>query len=148
MLRMFAHQGANITLISRDSARMQTQVTDLQMRFPNQQFDFESCDLSTEAGISALEERIRSTKVDVLIKQCRICNKSKVFRNCYGQRDNCAQRYGQCCHESNVCRASPDAKSRWAKSWLLHQWQDSFPAAHTVRLKPGMCHLLKGYPDS
>ena len=76
-VEMFAHQGANITLISRDSARMQTQVTDLQRRFPNQVLHFESCDLSTEAGISALEERLRSTKVDVLINNAGFATNQK-----------------------------------------------------------------------
>ena len=53
-VEMFANQGANITLVSRNAQRMQSQVSDLTSRFPTQHFTFEACDLSVDEGIEKL----------------------------------------------------------------------------------------------
>ncbi len=76
-VEMFAHLGANITLVSRDRDRMQNQVEDLSSRFPGQNFTFEVCDLAIESGIQKLEEYLKNHVVDVLINNAGFATNQK-----------------------------------------------------------------------
>ena len=76
-VEMFAHLGANITLVSRNTERMQAQVEALSSRFPNQTFSFETCDLAFESGIQKLEEYLKNSHVDVLINNAGFATNQK-----------------------------------------------------------------------